>query len=305
MFFKSILGMIMAVFVTIQNESHKLNIFSGKKQDMTTYVYDVCSDRRDDSPMITVFVHGTRIFPKFYLQELYYSPDGLWAVKDVEKRSHMHTIARTLSEKDPSRFNYDLFYAFGWNGNLNFDERKKEALRLYTSLVELVNLYEREHGFRPRLRLITHSHGGNVALYLPVWAEGQASKLFIDELILLAVPVQEETKNFVESPIFGRVWSFSSNFDIIQRIDPQGLHNGIGQSPFFSQRYFKPVQNLTQARVVLNGRSIFHIEFFLKKFLSSLPDLMNALDSWTMEGQDAWQCVPSVTVKDNKLYIKG
>lgn len=305
MIFKSVLGVVMACLVTIQNESHKLNFFMSRKKDVAqTYVYTSKPGRCDVQPMITVFIHGTRIFPKFHAQELYYSPEGLWPVKDIEEKSHMHTIARTLSEKDPSRFNYDLFYAFGWNGNLNFDERKKEARKLHDSLAQLVSAYEKEHGCKPQIRLITHSHGGNVALNLAGLPEIRKSNLFIDELILLAVPVQKETKDFISSPIFGKIWSFSSNFDLIQLIDPQGLHNGIGHGPFFSQRYFVPVKNLIQSRVILNSRSIFHIEFFLRKFLNALPSLMDALDDWAMQDEDAWQKVPCVTVVDNKLYIQ-
>ena len=78
---------------------------------------------------ITVFVHGTRIFPKFYYQELFYSPEGLNKLSDIDKSFHLHTMAKVLSDADPKRFSIDTFYAFWWKCKLDFDERKQSRER--------------------------------------------------------------------------------------------------------------------------------------------------------------------------------
>jgi hypothetical protein len=57
------------------------------------------------------------------------------------------------------------YYVFGWSGLLSQKRRRKEAVRLYNSLIEerdkLIDL-----GFEPKIRIISHSHGGNLVLNL-------------------------------------------------------------------------------------------------------------------------------------------
>jgi hypothetical protein len=230
--------------------------------------------------MITVFIHGTRIFPKFYLQELFYSPDGLQKVTDLEPANHMHAIVHELVKADPCRFSYGLFYTFGWNGNLNFDERKKEARRLYQELSVLMQSYACKYGTTPQLRIITHSHGGNVALNLVTQKDAHDDLFHVDELILLACPVQEETKQYIQHSLFGRVYSISSSLDILQIIDPQGIYKHQKNVPVFSKRYFPQGPNILQARLKMYGRPIFHIEFLCKKFFRKLPTIMDTMDEY-------------------------
>lgn len=55
------------------------------------------------------------------------------------------------------------FYTFGWSGLISQQRRRKEAMRLYDALiVEYQALKQR--GITPKIRLIAHSHGGNVIL---------------------------------------------------------------------------------------------------------------------------------------------
>lgn len=237
---------------------------------------------------ITVFVHGSRIFPKFYYQELFYSPEGFTKVSQLEAFCHMHTIAKELTNADPKRFNEDSFYAFGWSGKLCFYERRRAAKRLYDSLKLLIDDYKNAFGRQPKIRLITHSHGGNVALNLVYVAKEVQDDLFrIHELILLGVPCQEATKDFATNPLFERVYSLSSKFDFIQVIDPQGLY-GINQNnqkkdevPFFSERYLPFHPHIAQARIKMFGRYILHIEFLMRRaFLSKLPGILDVMDEW-------------------------
>lgn len=59
----------------------------------------------------------------------------------------------------------NYFYAFGWSGLLSQTNRRLESIRFYNALcAELVRL--RSKGIFPKVRIITHSHGGNLALNL-------------------------------------------------------------------------------------------------------------------------------------------
>ena len=57
--------------------------------------------------------------------------------------------------------NENLFYTFGWSGLLSQKQRRIEAIKLYNALnKELQQL--KAKGVKPKLRIIAHSHGGNL-----------------------------------------------------------------------------------------------------------------------------------------------
>lgn len=266
------------------------------------------AEERDMQPItVTVFVHGTRLFPKFYLQELFYSPAGLVRVADLEPASHMHTIAQSLSADNSRRFSYDHFYAFGWSGLLSFAARKKAARALYDEIGALMQAYQREYGVLPEIRIITHSHGGNVVLNMCHIAEQEGSALCIKDLILLACPVQQMTKDYIKSSNIGMVYSFSSRGDVLQVIDPQKLYRNGKPAPLFSKRIFEVHDRLVQAQVALHERWLFHIEFFLSPFLSKLPMLLDALDAWKKSDEGAAQhnagTIPVASIEDECVKI--
>lgn len=256
---------------------------------------------------VTIFVHGTRLFPKFYLQELFYSPRGLKRVSELEWASHMHTIAQTLSTASPERFSYEHFYVFGWTGKLNFEERLKAAQALFLALEQLMQHYEVELNGTPELRIIAHSHGGNVVLNLGNIIFTKKARLHIKELILLACPVQEETKGYTALPVFDTCYALTSPVDFLQVADPQKLYGKSEQGHFFSERVFPYQKHLLQAHVNLNGRWIWHIEFFLKSFLTRLPDLLAALDAWQQSEQGSTSHregkVPVALIEDERILF--
>lgn len=262
-----------------------------------------CAER----PTVTIFIHGTRIFPKFYVQELFYSPEGLNHISALEEASHMHTIARALEKSDPQRYPYEQFYTFGWNGNLDFKERKKASEDLYKALKELCIVYIDHYGIRPRLRIITHSHGGNVALNLAAVArESHDTLFFVDELIMLAVPVQQQTKDLVAEPCFGRIYSLFSSNDMIQVIDPQGLYNKNIDAPIFSERYFKAYPHVLQAKIKMQGHFLLHIEFLMEKLFKHLPAIVDIMDTWYSIAQKQPRPIthiPTIAVDNDTIKI--
>lgn len=262
-----------------------------------------CAER----PTVTIFIHGTRIFPKFYAQELFYSPEGFNHISAIEEASHMHTIARALEDSDPQKYPYEQFYTFGWNGNLDFKERKKASEDLYKALKELCAIYVDQYGIRPRLRIITHSHGGNVALNLAAVArEGHDTLFFVDELIMLAVPVQQKTKDLVTEPSFGRIYSLFSSNDMIQVIDPQGIYKKNIDAPIFSERYFNAYPHVLQAKIKMQGHFLLHIEFLMEKLFKHLPAIVDIMDTWYSIAQKQPRPIthiPTIAVHNETIKI--
>jgi len=234
--------------------------------------------KQKTEPVITVWIHGTRLVTQFAPQEFIFSPPGIRSVNEITDRYLIRKIAKKLSAIDPKRFQLENFYIFGWPGKLSFEARKQAAQELYNALNDLAKIYYEEHGIRPTFRIITHSHGGNVVLNLPKIKDAE-NNLTISELILLACPVQEKTKDAIKSPLFKRIYSFFSRGELLQILDPQGIYKGNKNTPLFSKRTFPSNPKLSQAQIKMLGRSILHVEFLLGHFMYKLPAMLDALDS--------------------------
>ncbi len=231
-----------------------------------------------EKPIIPVFVHGTRLFPKFAAQEQFYSASGMIKITDLDPSYKiMHMIATELSHRDPKRFCYDRFYSFGWKGELDFDARKETAKLLLDALNKLADDYEKKNGIRPQFLLIAHSHGCNVVLDLAA-VKKQDTRLAID-IVLLACPVQDETKRLINDPLFNKRYALCSMGDFIQIIDPQGLQRDHCKQ-IFSGRWFARYPGVIQAKVKINGRAILHVEFILERFMKRLPEILDIMDKW-------------------------
>ncbi len=59
----------------------------------------------------------------------------------------------------------NYFYTFGWSGLISQNSRRFEAIRLYNALSEEIEKFK-ARGITPKIRLICHSHGGNLSLNL-------------------------------------------------------------------------------------------------------------------------------------------
>lgn len=57
------------------------------------------------------------------------------------------------------------FYTFGWSGLLSQNRRRKEAIRFFNEIKEELVKYHKQ-GIHPKIRMISHSHGGNLILNL-------------------------------------------------------------------------------------------------------------------------------------------
>lgn len=257
--------------------------------------------------IVTIFIHGTLPPAAFLklpvLKNFFWCPQGLHPLKKLSQTFHLAELGHILCSKDPTLFGEDSFYLFGWSGILQAEARKKAAQKLAHALKEVKTLYSSQ-GLECAFRLITHSHGGNVALYMAELSQDQDLDLdfTIDELILLACPVQNETASYVKHPLFSSIISAHSHSDIIQLIDPQGIHNFLKNvhtygleaavvhvnevGPLFSGRHFEQTPHLKQVHVKYPNRELLHIEFILARYIESLPKFIRDMHSLPQESKE-------------------
>lgn len=249
------------------------------------------------SKIITLFIHGTlppNAVLKIPVVNFFFCyPRGLSRAEDLNEKYQTRRLINAFCTSDPLQFDVENFYLFGWSGYLRFSERLKAAEELYKHLQLLKMTYE-ARGIKPLFKLVTHSHGGNVALHLAQVVKNDPQHVIsIEELILLACPVQVETASLVNEPVFKKVFSVHSHHDILQILDPQGIHlfteslkqHGLEFTvkhlkrlgPVFSARHFLAEPNVIQLNVRYPNRELFHIEFLSPAIFSALPPLITMM----------------------------
>ena len=274
----------------------KILVIQAEKQNETTQIIQ--------PPAINVWIHGTRLFPSQILKSFFYAHPGLSHYTNLDPEYHIRTIADTLIASNPQVFPAETFYLFGWNGKLSFTQREQMADQLYNELQPIIDEYQKKYGMYPFIRLMAHSHGGNVALNLALPAHQREKHFEIAELILLACPVQKRTMHLIDDPIFKKIYALYSRLDLLQVVDPQGLYKGKQKSKFFSDRCFNPHPKLTQVKIKMNGRAIMHVEFILAPFLKNLAAVIKELESWDKVGPQKyknWACVTKLLA----IYTNG
>lgn len=261
---------------------------------------------KENPPPITLWIHGTRLLRRPIFRDFF---DGRSAIKlayYLDKSYYLRIIADTLSANSPTKFPLDTFYIFGWSGKLNTQEREDTAYILYKDLLKIVDDYQKKYTVYPVIRIITHSHGGNIALNMPLMADSEDPALHITELILLACPVQIKTMHAIHDPMFKQVYSLYSSLDMIQILAPQFTpkervrkknkrgknRNPYSSLPSLSSRRFPLQQDLKQAKIKINGRSILHSEFNREQFITHFPQILTIIDEWY--SQDKKENTPSI-----------
>lgn len=243
-----------------------------------------------EAPPITIWVHGTLIIYTPSYHKIFGDQECMLPINAFPEGHHFREIAETIANHDPEHFPLQEFYVFGWSGKLRQQEREKAAAVLHEEIIKLQTEYEQKYGEKPVIRIIAHSHGGNVALSMAKIKSSQHP--LIKSLILLACPVQERTKHLICTPMFNHVYSLYSSFDLVQIIAPQfrrlctkyecpqKQHKYHYTLMPFSNRVFPTYSHLTQAKVKINDLPISHTRFSSTKFVALLPTILHKLDSW-------------------------
>lgn len=272
------------------------------------------------APIITVWVHGTKLddtLPPFLAQLTknvsQLLSDDTKGLHRPQWEPHHYPFLRSkaLSSADPIQFASEHFYTFGWSGKPTLEARKQAACDLFSELKSLHNDYQEKYDSCPQFILISHSHGGNVILHLAEITDPDGFELHIAKAVLLACPVQKHTAHLVSAPLFERIYSLHSHTDMIQIIDPQGLHDRKKiTKPLLSLRHFDTHPNLVQVCIrwkqyplwttedyntnkfalkgliksinalnfIKKSRGLFHVEFGLLPFVREIPTIINQLD---------------------------
>jgi len=223
---------------------------------------------------ITVWIHGIDLFkPNFY-------NIGLWQAHTFVQNESLFRIGKDLIDSDPVRFSSDKLLMYSWVGRFDYQECERAAGRLYDSLTQAVKKYEVQHNFRPKVRIITFSYGGNIVFNLPKFKDPR-NRLVIDELILLAWPVQHDLVFRAKDSMFKKIFNVYSPSDCVQIIDPQGFCcRPFGKAPFFSGRRIQRADNVLQASIHLNGRGCGHFGLNGRRFVSLFPYILDELNDW-------------------------
>lgn len=237
----------------------------------------------EEDDIIVIWVHGTNSFQwvkNIFCYKFFYTKPGMHNACTYPANVQLSKITETLAKADPVHFKLNNIYLFGWSGKLSAEEREAAGKDLMEATKKLVQEYRADHeGKNPKIYMITHSHGGNVALSMVRdWDVPP-----ITRLIMLAAPVQALTAlRCKDTTLFEEVYSIFSSKDIMQVMDPQKFSTGRGTT--FSQRIFPHQENVLQAEITINGKSPAHITFILQPFVSYLPQIVEKMHSWRADG---------------------
>lgn len=111
------------------------------------------------------------------------------------------------------------YATFGWCGLLSQKARRDAGAELYDELVAYRDNAIKKYGKAPIIRIIAHSHGGNVALWLAERENLRKKNLTIDLLFMYGTPMQVETAGCITSPVFKKIFLGYSRGDSVQRRD--------------------------------------------------------------------------------------
>ncbi len=240
----------------------------------------VCKSQSSLCPeYITIYVHGTttklglRLLSHFF-KDLAFGAPGINHIDELPKTSLLRQDMLHLQAQNPSRFDLNHFYTFGWSGSLSFKERDKAGLQLYEDLIKLLSEYRIKYGKIPKVQIWTMSHGGNVALNMVKHLPFFASLPVHLDLILVAVPVQKVTEKLIESPYIAKSYVISSTGDLMQIVDRYKF----GKKRYWPTRFFDTkVPNCYQVKVLINDRGIAHTDL-LRSFTVHMPYVLQYAD---------------------------
>jgi hypothetical protein len=274
-------------------------------------------EKKVDKPeWINVYVHGTttklglNFLSKFY-PEVAYGALGLHHVDKMPKNALFKKDVEILHFADSKRFDKDHFYTFRWSGTLSFTAREKAGKDLYHDLKVLLENYKKDYGYYPKLRIITFSHGGNVALNMASHLPFIKNEHVYLEFLIVAAPVQKHTEKYIENSEIDSIYTIYSTRDVMQVADNYILNKRL-HSP---KRFFKITRkNCHQIKVLINKRGLGHLDL-LRSFMVHLPETLQRVDSFVL-GQDC-SCVQyiksgketgiiEVLIEDDKFcFYKG
>lgn len=239
----------------------------------------------DDLPVnskpewVTIYVHGTMTkaglkFLSKFCPEICYGAPGVHHIQNMPDYALFRKDVEKLCSGDSKRFSRDHFYTFGWSGALNFAEREKAGKNLYEGITNLLDEYKKKYDSYPKVRVMTFSHGGNVALNMASHLPFLKDEHVHLELLIIACPVQKVTEHLIENPEIDFIYTIASTRDLLQVVDTYKYN----KKRYFPERFFNTTKNnCCQMKVLVNNRGLGHLDL-LRSFMIHVPDCLNIAD---------------------------
>lgn len=223
-------------------------------------------------PTVTIFVHGSQNMTKLLPSNIWYCKKGLHHISDLPDDSCFVKDAILLQQADCNFFSVEHYYTFGWSGKISFTLREIAGQELFNDLQKLLEKYKADYKIYPKIRFVTHSHGGNVVLNMlnlfPVVNDGIVNL----EVVMLACPVQKVTEELIEHTAITRSYIMYSTFDLIQLLDFYKYKDRY----YFPNRCFNTNKaNCTQILVKVNGHRLSHTDL-AHSFVRHIPEVIKA-----------------------------
>jgi len=158
--------------------------------------------------------------------------NGLQKIENFDTQTMNSLLSKLYTIQTP--FIHNECYTFGWSGYMSVKWRAKAGNELYYALQKEVDWY-RTMGYEPKIRLIGYSHGGNVLLNMGrAYEESKAKQVpfRVDELVLIGMPVQNDTACYIHSPLFKHVYHLYSGKDRAQQLDIFSKAGGLSGKTF-------------------------------------------------------------------------
>lgn len=264
-------------------------------------------DNKKKIPPLTIWIHGTIFFRRATFDLVFDTVPSIKHIYGFPEEHKVRQRVQALHGADPQQYPLETFYAFGWSGKLNEEQRDYAACVLHSELVDLIEDFIKKYKVYPEINIITHSHGGNVALTLARMNDFKQKNIIINSLILMGCPVQYATAHLINNPIFERVYALYSSLDTVQILAPQFKRKEPSRRnlstrhafrmPPFSRRCFIQDGRIRQARVTINKHALFHTEFVSPRFITALPDVIKTIDDLIDEN-------PGYFLHNKELLVK-
>lgn len=225
-------------------------------------------------PSITIYVHGSQNATKLLPKDIWYCGQGLHHISKLPKASLFVQDALLLQKGNSNLFDFEHYYTFGWSGKVNFDVRKKAGYDLFEAVQSLLMKYADQYGHYPTVRIITNSHGGNIALHMVEHLPFFKGEKIALELIMLACPVQKVTETLINHSGITRSYVLYSTFDLIQKLD---FYTYEGKRYFPARTFASTASNCSQILVKVNGKRLTHTDF-CHSIMRHIPEIIDAAD---------------------------
>lgn len=224
-------------------------------------------------PRLNIWIHGTA-HPVTMCKKAWYrefGEDKLLKFADLRPNGEAYRTARALNQGNMQDFALPDFHFFRWTGLLDYKKREKASMALYHALKKEIQAIFLKTGQKPFVTIITHSHGGNIALNLAQINEQNEGDLQVDRLILLACPVQDRTAKWSEHHTFNKIYAFYSSMDMIQVL-------AINNLKLAGRRFGKNNDKITHVKTSWKHYGLMHNDFKGEYFVAKLPGALKQID---------------------------